>query len=44
MREPAEEAQLVILGPHLTQRVVTTMALQAWHRHGSTDPIQAAGS
>jgi hypothetical protein len=36
------EGQLAILRPHLTQRVLTTMALQAWHRHGTTDPIQAA--
>ena len=36
------EAQLAILRPHLTQRVLTTMALQAWHRHGTTDPIEAA--
>ncbi|MEO7854736.1 MAG: hypothetical protein ABIR94_21170 [Rubrivivax sp.] len=34
--------QLSMLRPHLTQRVLTTMALQAWHRHGCTDPIQAA--
>ena len=36
------EGQLAILRPHLTERVLTTMALQAWHRHGTTDPIQAA--
>jgi hypothetical protein len=36
------EGQLAILRPHLTQRVLTTMALQAWHRHGTTDPIEAA--
>lgn len=36
------EDQMSILRPHLTQRVLTTMALQAWHRHGTTDPIQAA--
>ena len=38
------EGQLAILRPHLTQRVLTTMALQAWHRHGTSDPIQAARS
>ncbi len=36
------EDQMSILRPHLTQRVLTTMALQAWHRHGRTDPIAAA--
>jgi hypothetical protein len=36
------EDQVSILRPHLTQRVLTTMALQAWHRHGTMDPIQAA--
>lgn len=36
------EDQMSILRPHLTQRVLTTMALQAWHKHGATDPIQAA--
>ena len=36
------EGQLAILRPHLTQRVLTTMALRAWHRHGTTDPIDAA--
>ena len=36
------EGQLAILRPHLTQRVLTTMALQAWQRHGTNDPIQAA--
>ncbi len=36
------EGQLAILRPHLTERVLTTMALQAWHRHGTTDPIEAA--
>jgi hypothetical protein len=36
------EDQLSILRPHLTHRVLTTMALQAWHKHGATDPIQAA--
>ena len=36
------EGQMAILRPHLPERVLTTMALQAWHRHGTTDPIQAA--
>ena len=36
------EGQLAILRPHLTQRVLTTMALQAWQRRGTTDPIEAA--
>jgi len=36
------EGQLAILRLYLTQRVLTTMALQVWHRHATTDPIQAA--
>ena len=36
------EGQLAILRPHLTERVLTTTALQAWQRHGTTDPIEAA--
>jgi hypothetical protein len=38
------EDQLAILRPHLTQRVLDTMALAAWHKHGRSneDPIEAA--
>jgi hypothetical protein len=40
------EGQLSILRPHLTQRVLTTMSLAAWHEFGSRgeDPIRAARS
>lgn len=36
--------QMNILRPHLTQRILTTMSLAAWHQHGrkDEDPIQAA--
>ena len=38
------EGQLVILRPHLTGRVLATMSLAAWHKHGRSgeDPIKAA--
>lgn len=38
------EDQLAILRPHLTARVLTTMSLAAWHKHGrsNADPIKAA--
>lgn len=38
------EGQLVILRPHLTGRVLATMSLAAWHKHGrkDEDPIKAA--
>ena len=38
------EDQLTILRPHLTQRVLTTMSLAAWHARGrkEEDPIEAA--
>jgi len=38
------EDQLSILRPHLTQRVLTTLSLAAWHGHGKKeeDPIDAA--
>ena len=38
------EDQLTILRPHLTQRILTTMSLAAWHGHGrkEEDPIDAA--
>ena len=38
------EGQMNILRPHLTPRVLATMSLAAWHRHGrkDEDPIQAA--
>lgn len=38
------EGQLVLLRPHLSQRVLTAMSLTAWHQHGlkGDDPIKAA--
>ena len=38
------EGQLSILRPHLTQRPLSTMSLQAWHKHGRADehPVKAA--
>jgi hypothetical protein len=38
------EGQLQIQRPHLTQRVLTTMSLSAWHAFGraGVDPIKAA--
>jgi hypothetical protein len=38
------EGQLAILRPHLTQRVLSTLSLAAWHAHGANDldPIQVA--
>jgi hypothetical protein len=38
------EGQLALLRPHLTQRVLSTMSLAAWHAVGRTDvdPIKAA--
>jgi len=38
------EDQLSILRPHLTDRVLGTMSLTAWHQHGrkDEDPIKAA--
>jgi hypothetical protein len=38
------EGQLSILRPHLTGRVLTSMRLAAWHKHGTRgdDPIKAA--
>ena len=38
------EGQLSILRPHLTQRLLSTMSTQAWHKHGAAgdDPIKAA--
>jgi len=38
------EGQLSILRPHLTPRLLATMSLAAWHRHGrrDEDPIKAA--
>ncbi len=38
------EGQLSILRPHLTPRVLSTMSLAAWHKHGrkNEDPIAAA--
>jgi hypothetical protein len=31
------EDQMTILRPHLTARVLATMSLAAWHRHGRKD-------
>jgi hypothetical protein len=31
------EGQLAILRPHLTQRVLSTLSLAAWHAHGTND-------
>jgi hypothetical protein len=38
------EGQLQILRPHLTQRILTSMSIAAWHSLGRTevDPIKAA--
>jgi hypothetical protein len=38
------EGQLAILRPHLTQRVLSTLSLAAWHAHGvnDLDPIVVA--
>jgi hypothetical protein len=38
------EGQLTIRRPHLTQRVLATMSLAAWHAHGrkDEDPIETA--
>ena len=38
------EDQLSLLRPHLSQRMLETMSLSAWHRRGTQDedPVQAA--
>ena len=38
------EGQLLILRPHLGERVLSTMSNQAWHKHGvrNEDPTKAA--
>lgn len=38
------EGQLSILRPHLTQKVLASMSLQAWHQFGADDedPIKVA--
>jgi hypothetical protein len=38
------EGQLMILRPHLTERILTTIGLAAWHERGrkDMDPIEAA--
>lgn len=38
------EGQLSILRPHLTVRLLATMSVTAWHRHGvkDEDPINSA--
>ena len=38
------EGQLSILRPHLTERVLATMSLAAWHRFGADDeePVRVA--
>ncbi len=37
------EGQLSILRPHLTLRLLDSMSLSAWHKHGTKgeDPIKA---
>ena len=38
------EGQLSLLRPHLSARLLHTMSLTAWHRHGTKgeDPVKAA--
>jgi hypothetical protein len=38
------EGRLSILRPHLTPRLLNSMSLSAWHKHGTKDedPIKAA--
>ncbi len=38
------EGQLVILRPHLGERILSTVSNQAWHAHGvkGEDPIKPA--
>lgn len=38
------EGRMSILRPHLSPRLLGTMSLSAWHRHGTKgeDPIKAA--
>jgi hypothetical protein len=38
------DGQLLILRPHLGERVLATMSNAAWHKHGTKDedPIKAA--
>lgn len=38
------EGQMSILRPHLTGRVLSTISVAAWHKHGTAgnDPIEAA--
>ena len=38
------KGQLAILRPHLSERILATMSLSAWHGRGrkDEDPIQAA--
>lgn len=38
------EGQLIILRPHLGERVLATMSNAAWHQHGAAgeDPIKTA--
>ena len=40
------EGQLLILRPHLGERLLATISNQAWHKHGKNDedPIAAAKS
>jgi len=40
------EDRLTILRPHLTLRVLVTMALSAWNQHGRADedPVKAANA
>jgi hypothetical protein len=38
------EGQMSILRPHLSERLLATLSMAAWHKHGTkgVDPIKAA--
>lgn len=38
------EGQMSILRPHLSERLLATISMAAWHKHGTkgADPIKAA--
>ena len=40
------EGRLAILRPHLSERVLESMAITAWHRHGvrGEEPVAAAAA
>jgi hypothetical protein len=40
------EGRLLILRPHLGERVLATMSNAAWHQHGTAgvDPVKAANA